>query len=151
MSGLACLTYRVAGSTWASPVGSVREVLPPQPVTTVAGAPAAVAGLVAVRGEALCVLDARVLLGLAAPDAVADRADADHEHSPVVVVTRAEGAVGLVVDELVDVELLPADAAPSDAASALLGAVDLGGRVVRVVDVARAVALLLDDPQEGDR
>jgi purine-binding chemotaxis protein CheW len=142
VSDVACLTYRVAGSTWASPVGSVREVLPAQPLTAVAGAPAAVAGLVAVRGAALCVLDARVLLGLAADERAA---------GPVVVVGLDDGAVGVAVDELVDVELLPVESlVPAEERSAVLGAVDHRGRVVRVVDVARAAELAVDLERAAD-
>lgn len=54
---------RVAGRACALRVGDVREVMRPQPIEPLAGAPPFVMGLAVVRGEAVPVLDLASLLG----------------------------------------------------------------------------------------
>ncbi|HVW09485.1 MAG TPA: chemotaxis protein CheW [Bryobacteraceae bacterium] len=55
----AVLVFRLGGDRYGIPVSSVREVLPQVRITPVPGSPAAVAGLIQVRGEIRPVYDPR--------------------------------------------------------------------------------------------
>lgn len=83
--------FRVGDLTCAVEVRAVREVLPVQPATRIPGASSAVAGLVNVRGMLVPLIDGRLALGHAAKDGGA-----------IVLLDVAEQAVGLVVDEVLD-------------------------------------------------
>ena len=60
------LTFEVGGLACAVAVSRAREVLEPPPVTFVPGAPAALSGVLALRGEILAVVDLGVRLGVGA-------------------------------------------------------------------------------------
>jgi len=90
------LLFRVADVVAAVEASTVREILPVQVATRIPGAPAAVQGLINVRGELVTLVRGRPLLGRSGEDAGGS-----------VVLMRWEGkAVALVVDEVVD--LVPA-------------------------------------------
>jgi purine-binding chemotaxis protein CheW len=55
--------FRVAGLVCAAETGAVREILPLQRATRIPGAPAAVQGLINVRGDLVTLLDGARLLG----------------------------------------------------------------------------------------
>lgn len=59
------LGFVLGDGTYALPLGQLREVARLTGVRRVPGAPARVAGLVNLRGEIVCALDARAILGLA--------------------------------------------------------------------------------------
>lgn len=69
----------------------MREVLPVQPATRVPGAPAAVAGIVNVRGTLVPLVDGRQALGAPARDG-----------GSIMLLDVAEHPVGLIVDEVLD-------------------------------------------------
>lgn len=56
--------FTLAGQSYAAPVGRVQEVIRPQNIAPVPGAPAAMLGLMNLRGHLLPVLDGRVRLAL---------------------------------------------------------------------------------------
>ena len=58
------LTFEVGGLACAVAVSRAREVLEPPPVTLVPGAPAALSGVLALRGEILTVVDLAIRLGV---------------------------------------------------------------------------------------
>jgi len=72
----------------------VQEVLRSQPVTRVPRSAPALAGVIHLRGRIVPVVDLRVLLALGAAD----------QASFVVVVRSDDGPVGLLVDQIGDVE-----------------------------------------------
>jgi len=91
------LVFRVANIVAAVEATTVREILASQAATRIPGAPAAVEGLINVRGELVTLVRGHALLGLAeVPGA-----------NPTLVLMRW-GAVGVAVavDEVVD--LIPA-------------------------------------------
>lgn len=59
------LGFLLGGEIYGFPLGQLREVARLTGVRRVPGAPARVAGLVNLRGEIVCALDARAILGLA--------------------------------------------------------------------------------------
>ena len=98
-STIRLVLFQVGDLVCAAPVESVREIIPAQPATRIPGAPSAVDGLVNVRGGLLTVVDAHEVLGRApTPDA----------EGSILVLEVAGRAIGLVVDEVLDlVEVTP--------------------------------------------
>jgi purine-binding chemotaxis protein CheW len=92
-----CLGEQIYGL----PLEELREVARVAHLRRVPGAPPGVAGLVNLRGEILCALDARAILGLTA----LPPADA-----PFLIALRRTGdPLGLVVDSIADIYAVAAD------------------------------------------
>src|SRR5688572_17556007 len=64
-SGTEYLVFKLAGELYAAPVALIREILKPPMLTPVPRAPAAVLGIVSVRGPVVTVVDLRRRLRLA--------------------------------------------------------------------------------------
>ncbi len=98
MSAHKLLLFRTGGRVFAVDAGAVREILPDIPSTRIPGSPAAVRGLVNVRGTLVTVVDAALAIG------IGDRARGAAEDGSafLVLVERAAHSVGLVVDEVLD-------------------------------------------------
>jgi purine-binding chemotaxis protein CheW len=91
------LVFRVADLMAAVEATTVREILGFQAATRIPGAPAAVQGLINVRGELVTLVRGRTLLGR----------DAGAGESPILVLMRwGDVGVAVAVDEVVD--LIPA-------------------------------------------
>ncbi len=91
-AGVRIIVFRVAGLLCGLDARAVREILPWQAATRVPGAPAAVRGLVNVRGQLVPVVQARPVLGFEpAPD-----------EGSVMLLELAGRDVGLQVDQVVD-------------------------------------------------
>lgn len=108
----------------------VREIVPARHITRLPGAPAAVRGILNVRGTLITVVDLASRFGRG-------RAEAD-ELSVVIAVTESR-TLGLLVDDVLDVqaysadELVPANVEPVE--RALMGMGHFGDRVVLAVDL----------------
>lgn len=121
--------FRVGELTCAVELRAVREVLPLQPATRVPGAPAAVAGVVNVRGSLVLVLDGRHALGHPAGDG-----------GSMVLLDAADRVVGVVVDEVLDLVTV------GDGEWAERGALPgVDPRVVKAVGRSNGVAFILLD------
>jgi purine-binding chemotaxis protein CheW len=107
MTALRLLLFRSGGQVFAVDAGAVREVLPAMPSTRIPGAPAAVCGLVNVRGTLVTVVDAAQAMGLgpASPGSAGMLVLVEHRSRPV----------GLAVDEVLD--LVSADGPAPDGAA----------------------------------
>ena len=105
------LLFRSAGQLFGVDAEVAREILPVQPATRIPGAPAAIRGLVNVRGLLVTLVDAAVALGLAATPSP--------EVGSVLLLDHASHRVGLVVDEVLDLVVL--DDADLDDGGALPG------------------------------
>jgi purine-binding chemotaxis protein CheW len=97
---LRLLLFRCGAQVLAVEAGVVREIIPGQAATRIPGAPAAVRGLVNVRGTLVPVVDTAVALGLSAADGGAS----------LVLIERNGRPVGLAVDEVLDLVSVPAAA-----------------------------------------
>jgi purine-binding chemotaxis protein CheW len=86
--------FRVGPLVCAAPATAVREILPGQRATRIPGAPAAVQGLINVRGELVTLIDGGTLLGVAG-----DRRQAD---GTVVLLRWGELGIAVTVDEVLD-------------------------------------------------
>jgi purine-binding chemotaxis protein CheW len=118
----------------------VQEVIRRQTMTRVPLAPAAVSGLINLRGQIVTAIDLRQRLGL--PDRPADR-------EPMNVVVRTdEGVVSLLVDEIGDVIEpsgdtfeRPPETLDERARSLVRGVYKLPDRLLLVFDTERALAV----------
>lgn len=133
-------TFTLDGHIYGVDVDRVQEVLRSQPRTRVPLAPAAVAGLVNLRGQVLTAIDLRERLGLPEREAGVE---------PMVVVIRVAGEpIGLLVDsigDVVDVEAKDFEPPPDTLLDAgrdlVLGVYKLPGRLLLALDPDRAVAV----------
>ncbi len=90
---LRVVLFRLGPDLFAAPVGLVREVIPSAPATRIPGADRIVAGLLNLRGTLLTVVDGRRAVG---------RADTPDTGDSVLVLDRGNRALGLAVDEVLD-------------------------------------------------
>lgn len=125
---------------YAVPIGSVREIVNPLPVTSLPHAPAAVVGVADHRGDVVPVVDLRRRFGLP-PNPEAER-------GKWILVTVENRTVGLSVDSVTEVfgtggvELRPAPTlGDGDDARGIAGVTSYDGHMVFVLDVARYDAL----------
>jgi purine-binding chemotaxis protein CheW len=99
-------------------IHAVESIIPMQPITPVPHAPAYLAGLTNLRGEILPVIDLGKRLGLpqAAQPVSADRQAAQKR---IIVVNSAQGKLGMIVDDVMQVLRVPEDGIDSLPALAL--------------------------------
>lgn len=130
------LAFRLADDVYATPVGLVREILKPPPLTEVPRAPHTVLGIISVRGLLVTVVDLRRRLRL--PEQTPTR------RSRILL---AEGAqretFGLFVDEVLQVHRFAED--EIEAASPALG----GDVAEHIAGIARPRAEARGEPREG--
>lgn len=137
-------TFFVRGMFLGIDVTCIQEVIRYQPVTVVPLTSSAIAGLINLRGHIVTAIDLRVRLGLPPRD-LAER--------PINVVVRTpDGAVSLLIDEIGDVIEVdddsferPPDTLDDCARALIRGAYKLKGRLLLVLDEARAI-----DPELGN-
>lgn len=136
---LTLATFRVAHLELALGVERVQEVLQRQDLTPVPLAPAAVEGLVNLRGQIVTAVAARAPLGI---EGVAPAATA-------LIVNAGEELLALLVDEVGDVVEVPGcDVAPvpetlaGPLADVATGVVHVDGSLVVVVDLDRVLGAL---------
>lgn len=120
------VTFQLAGETYAVNVLSVHEVLKHAhaEITPVPGAPAAVRGIINLRGNLVTVMDGRQRFNLPPVPAT--------DATRILIVDVDGQVVGLVVDSVTEViELSPAEVAASPAVNPDENAVHIQGVVSR--------------------
>ena len=89
------LAFYLGNEVYGLPLERLREVARVTHLRRVPGAPTGVAGLVNLRGEILCALDVRGILGLPAQSS---------SESPFIVALRGfDDPLGLIVDSIADI------------------------------------------------
>ncbi len=131
------LTFQLDDSPYAIPVERVREIVRLRKVTPVPRVPAAVIGVIALRGEIVQVVDLRMRLGLVAGEPT--------RTSRVIVLHGDDDRVtGVLVDEVREVLRVGEDSI-RDAASGETGSVNelcvRGEEFVSVIDIDRVLEL----------
>jgi purine-binding chemotaxis protein CheW len=123
------LLFRLAERIGGIELEMVREILPPPPATRLPGAPSYVRGLVNVRGSVITVIDlvARLCGRPARPD------------GPLMLIEHAGRVVGVAVDEVLEVQPLPADGWETP-----IGDLLPGGIVYAMGEIDSQTVLLLD-------
>jgi purine-binding chemotaxis protein CheW len=132
------VSFLLAGQLWAVRAERVHEVVVCPAITPVPFAPVGVAGVVALRGDVLCVLDPGPGLGL--PQRTTAAAGA------MLVADSGTQTFGVAVDEVLDV--VPLDATRAGTASA--SGTDHDGRLHQILDVDRTAAAV-DGVRAGSR
>ena len=89
------LGFQIGDEPYALPLSSVREILRPPPVTEVPRGPAAVLGIISVRGQVTTLVDLRRRLKM--PEREIDG------RSRVLLVARGSEVMGLLVDRVLQV------------------------------------------------
>jgi purine-binding chemotaxis protein CheW len=134
------LGFFLDSEVYGLPLEQLREVARLTRIRRVPGAPSGVAGLVNLRGEIICALDVRTILGLAA------RAAAD---SAIFVALRGFGdPLGLVVDSIADIYAIdpgqieaPPATWPAERAACFVGTVHVPAGLMGLLDVNRLVKI----------
>ncbi|MGH8492540.1 MAG: chemotaxis protein CheW [Moraxellaceae bacterium] len=133
-------TFFIGEQFYGIPVGDVQEVLQSQPLTRAPLAPAAIAGLMNLRGQIVTAIDVRRVLRSQA---------ADHaEEKMNLVIRHSSGEVSLLVDKIGDVVTVneaaverPPETLQGMAREFIRGISALEGKLLLLVDVHR----MLDD------
>lgn len=94
------LIFTLAGMKHCAPLGSVREIIPLQPMTSLPGAPRQVKGLINLRGSIVTVLDA-TMAEYGVP--------ASAEFASILLVERGSRVAGVVVDLVHDIGVMDKD------------------------------------------
>jgi purine-binding chemotaxis protein CheW len=138
MSGTQLATFSVDGYLFGVEVAAVQEVIRYQPMTRVPLAPAALVGLINLRGQVITAVDLRRRLGFG------DRA-AGELPMDVIVRTR-DGLVSLLVDRIGDVVDVveeafeePPETLLGSARELIRGAYKLDGALLLLLDVQGVV------------
>jgi purine-binding chemotaxis protein CheW len=131
-------TFYVRGMFLGLEVTCIQEVIRYQPLTVVPLTDPVIAGLMNLRGQIVTAIDLRHRLGLPPREA--------GERPLNVVVRTPDGAVSLLVDEIVDVIEVdddtferPPDTLAEDARELIRGAYKLKDRLLLVLDAARTI------------
>ncbi len=135
------LGFYLGDEVYGLPLEQLREVAHVSHLRRVPGAPAGVAGLVNLRGEILCALDVRAILGLPPP--------APSTEAPFIVALRGfADPLGLVVDSIADIylvadsdiEAVPATW-PEARAACFSGTARVAAGVMGLLDLARVTRI----------
>ena len=132
------LGFYVGQEVYGLPLGQLREVARLTRLRHIPGAPAGVAGLVNLRGEIVCALDVRAILGLSA--------QAPAESAFLVALRDFDDPVGLIVDSIADIysidpeEIEPAPATwPPERRACFVGTIRVPEGMMGLLDVHRVV------------
>ena len=130
------LVFNLGGSSFACDMDSFREIVPPQKMTRLPGAPDTVSGLINLRGTIVTVIDGGAALGKQSYG----RAD-----GLVLLVDYYDRWVGIGVDDVRDIQDIPidqfsgADGSEVPVVGAVTGAVEIDGTRVLVLDIKTVV------------
>jgi purine-binding chemotaxis protein CheW len=124
------VVFRVEGTLYALPLAAVREVVvTPEVFSRVPRAPAAVSGVINLRGRVVTVVDLRPVLGVAEATAPAAK---------LLLLDRGRRDLALGVSEVEGIELLEQLSTSSEEATGLVrGVARFGPAKVQVLDVER--------------
>ena len=130
------LAFYLGTEVYGLPLEQLREVARVSHLRRVPGAPAGVAGLVNLRGEILCALDVRAILGLPV------HASTD---APFLVALRGFGdPLGLIVDSIADIYAVsageieaPPATWPAERAACFIGTARVAAGLMGLLDLAR--------------
>jgi purine-binding chemotaxis protein CheW len=130
------LAFYLDAEVYGLPLEQLREVARAGHVRRVPGAPAGVAGLVNLRGEILCALDVRAILGLPPTRST---------EQPFLVALRGfADPLGLIVDSIADIyPVAPGDIDappatwPADRAACFIGTTRVSAGLMGLLDLAR--------------
>jgi len=130
------LVFDLGGHGFACDMDHFREIVSPQTMTRLPGAPDSVCGIINVRGTIVTVIDGGVALG---------RAPYKRAEGLILLVDYLEHFAGIGVDDVRDIQDVPidqfttAEEANVPLAGAVTGAVEIEGERVLVLDIRTVV------------
>jgi purine-binding chemotaxis protein CheW len=130
------LVFNVAGSAFACDMDAFREIVPPQQMTRLPGAPDTVCGLINLRGTIVTVIDGGNVLG---------KRRFNRLEGLILLIDYYDRWIGIGVDDVRDIQDVPidqftgADGADALVQGAVTGAVEIEGRRVLVLDIKTVV------------
>jgi purine-binding chemotaxis protein CheW len=129
------LVFEVGGSAFACEMESFREIVTPQTMTRMPGAPNTVCGLINLRGTIVTVIDGGIVLGKSAYT---------RAQGLILLADYLERWIGIGVDDVRDIQDVPIDQfSAADAAEAsqsgVTGVVEIEGQRVLVLDIKAVV------------
>jgi purine-binding chemotaxis protein CheW len=132
------LLFRVGERTYGCDIDAVREIIPYRRATRLPGAPAYVQGLVNLRGTIVTVLDLGVRL---------DPAREPLRDGSIILAQHGARNVGVVVDEVMDVQAMDEEPVNTGAGESRGGLVrglgHLGDDIVALIDIHLLVTQVL--------
>ena len=134
------LVFQVARKLFACDMDAVREIVPPQRITRMPGAPGTVSGLINLRGSIVTVLDSGPCLG---------RQPWNRTSGLVLLADHGDKLVGIGVDDVIDIHDAPLDqittATPAEALGpdVVTAAAEIGGVRVLVLDMKAVIREVL--------
>ena len=133
------LVFEVGGVAFACDMESFREIVPPQPMTRLPGAPNTICGLINLRGTIVTVLDAGIALGKPAYA---------RARGLILLADYFERWIGIGVDDVRDIQDVPIDqfsAAGAEEASqvGVTGSVEIEGQHVLMLDIKAVVEQII--------
>jgi purine-binding chemotaxis protein CheW len=138
--------FVVGDVSYAIPIGAVREIINPAPLTSLPHLPAAVAGVSDHRGEVIVIVDLRARFGLGPSP--------DQSRAKWVLLALGHRIVGLIVDQVTEVfgtggeNVRPAPTFGGSDARGITGVISHGGALTFVLDVERFELLTADIPDD---
>jgi purine-binding chemotaxis protein CheW len=131
--------FRLGTSSYAVDIAAVNTIILPQPITVVPQAPPFVVGVINLRSSIVPVLDLRARCGLPSAEETKD--------SRIMVVQVEDQSIGLQVDAVSEVLVLPADCISPSAGlirgasheQLLKGVARLDDRLIMLLDLSKAV------------
>lgn len=138
-TGAVAVLAVVAGAeTFGFPLSAVREILVPPPIAEVPRAPAAVLGVISVRGQIITLLDLPRVLNL--------EAESVETYGRVLLVDNGEELIGVAVDRVIQVyRMEPEHIEYASAMGAELSEYVVGiGRVPPGPNAAERMLILID-------
>jgi purine-binding chemotaxis protein CheW len=134
------LGFYLGAEVYGLPLDQLREVARVSHLRRVPGAPAGVAGLVNLRGEILCALDVRAILGLPA--------QASTDNSFLVALRGFGDPLGLIVDSIADIYAVspgeieaPPATWPAERAACFVGTARVPVGLMGLLDLARVTKI----------
>jgi purine-binding chemotaxis protein CheW len=129
------LVFEVGGSAFACEMESFREIVTPQAMTRLPGAPETVCGLINLRGTIVTVIDGGIVLG---------RPAYARTRGLILLADYLERWIGIGVDDVRDIQDVPIDQfSAADAGETsqvgIIGAVEIEGQRVLVLDIKAVV------------
>ena len=132
------LVFEVGGSAFACEMESFREIVTPHPMTRLPGAPDTVCGLINLRGTIVTVIDGGIVLG---------KQGYARAQGLILLADYLERWVGIGVDDVRDIQDVPVDrfsvADAAEASTIIIGAVDIEGQRVLVLDINAAIGQVI--------
>jgi purine-binding chemotaxis protein CheW len=133
------LVFEIGGSAFACDMEWFREIVPPQSMTRLPGAPESVCGLINLRGTVVTVIDGGIALGKPA---------FSRTGGLLLLLDYAERWIGIGVDDVRDIQDVPVDqfseaSVEEKSQTGIIGAVEIEERRVLVLDMKVVVGQVI--------